>query len=207
MRQPVISIVDYGIGNTYSILGALKFLGYRKIKVSANAEDFFVSDALILPGVGAFQACMHNLKSKHLDDVLNDVVMGLKKPILGICVGMQMMATFSEEDGLHNGLNWIPGRVVKLKALEHFAVPHVGWNDLELCKESLIYNRTQQKPNLYFDHSYHYRCDEKYITAECNYSHPITASIEKDKIYGVQYHPEKSHDNGLRIFRSFLSAI
>ena len=117
---------------------------------------------------------------------------------------MQLMATFSEENGTHTGLDWIPGQVVRLNLPENYAVPHVGWNDIRHRNEHILFSRTSKSPNFYFDHSYHYQCDEQFVTAECDYGIPVTAAIKKDNIHGVQFHPEKSQNNGLRLFRSFL---
>lgn len=207
MKQPNIVIVDYGVGNTHSIWNTIKALGYRKLVISAAEKDIHNSDALILPGVGAFDACVKNLKERYLDVILHEAVLIQKKPILGICVGMQLMATASEENGEHEGLDWIPGRVVKLKLSSEYAVPHVGWNDIHPRPQSMLFSRTPVSPHFYFDHSYHYQCDCKYITAQCDYGVQVTASISHENIHGVQFHPEKSQTNGLKLFRGFFNAV
>jgi glutamine amidotransferase len=200
-------IVDYGVGNTCSVLNTISALGYRKIKISGAEVDILNADALILPGVGAFKACAKHLRERHLDSILHEAVQVTKKPILGICVGMQLMATASEEDGIHAGLDWIPGRVTKLELLDNYAVPHVGWNDVNQSGKGILFSRIQGSPNFYFDHSYHYQCDNKFVTASCDYGIRVTAAISKDNIHGVQFHPEKSQNNGLRLFRGFFNTV
>jgi len=207
MKQPNIVIVDYGVGNTHSVWNAIKALGYRKLKISATESDIGTADALVLPGVGAFEACANNLRRRHLDVILHEAVLINKKPILGICVGMQLMATISEENGEHLGLNWIPGRVVKLAPRAGFAVPHVGWNDIHCLQQDSLFSNRTENPNFYFDHSYHYQCDAQYVSAQCDYGQSVTAAIVLENIHGVQFHPEKSQTNGLKMFRGFFNAI
>ena len=207
MNQPNIVIVDYGVGNTHSVWNAIKALGYRKLNISAAEKDIRHADALILPGVGAFDACVKNLNELHLVEILHESVVVKKKPILGICVGMQLMATLSEENGDHKGLDWIPGRVIKLNLSADYAVPHVGWNDIHHQTPNILFSRTPESPHFYFDHSYHYQCDDKYITAQCDYGVQVTASINSENIHGVQFHPEKSQTNGLKLFRGFFNAV
>lgn len=207
MIQPKIVIVDYGVGNTHSVWIAVAALGYRKLRISDAEKDIRGADALILPGVGAFEACAKNLRERRLDLILNEAVLERKKPILGICVGMQLMATASEENGIHAGLDWIPGRVVKLDLPADYAVPHVGWNDIHVLRQSALFSRTPVAPNFYFDHSYHYRCDSHFVAASCDYGLQVTAAIERENIHGVQFHPEKSQTNGLKLFRGFFNAV
>ena len=205
MRQPLIVIVDYGAGNIFSVHKALNKLGYNQIKVSRNSLDIKKADFLILPGVGAFNHCVKSLKKYNLTEILNEMVLGKSKPILGICVGMQLMANFSEENGLHHGLGWIPGKVVKLRFSSDTAIPHVGWNDISIKKDKNLFKNNKKSSHFYFDHSYQYLCDKEYILATCKYEINITAAINCKNIYGVQFHPEKSQNNGLKLFRSFLS--
>lgn len=207
MRQPGIVIVDYGVGNTRSVWNAVGALGYRKLKISAAQQDIAAADALILPGVGAFAACAHNLRERRLDAILNEAVLVRRKPILGICVGMQLMATTSEENGVNEGLNWIPGQVVKLDLPDGYAVPHVGWNDIHFLRQEGLFARLPTAPNFYFDHSYHYQCDAGYIAAYCDYGRQVAAVIHRNNIYGVQFHPEKSQTNGLKLFRAFFNMV
>lgn len=207
MKQPSIVIVDYGVGNTHSVLHAIRELGYRRLRVSKESAEILHADALILPGVGAFDACMANLLRHRLDQPLHEAVVMRKKPILGICVGMQLMAEDSEENGLHKGLGWIPGHVVKLELPTSFTVPHVGWNELAVFKQTSLFSRTDANPHFYFDHSYHFCCADALVAADCDYGIRVTAAVVKDNIHGVQFHPEKSHTNGLKLFRGFFNAI
>ncbi len=207
MIQPHIVIVDYGVGNTHSVWNAISALGYRKLKISAAEKEIHAADALILPGVGAFEACANNLRERHLDAILGEAVLVRRKPILGICVGMQLMASVSEENGVHAGLDWIPGRVVRLEPPSGYPVPHVGWNDVRVQRESPLFSRTPAAPNFYFDHSYHYLCDPGDVAARCDYGIEVTAAIARDNIFGVQFHPEKSQTNGLKLFRGFFNSV
>lgn len=207
MTQPRIVLVDYDVGNTRSVWNAISALGYRRLRVSSAEQDIAAADALVLPGVGAFDACAANLRRHGLDAILNEAVLVKRKPILGICVGMQLMASSSEENGLHAGLDWIPGRVVKLDLPSGYPIPHVGWNDLQVQQRSALFDRTGRSLNFYFDHSYHYCCDPKFVSATCDYDVRVVASIERDNIFGVQFHPEKSQTSGLKLFRGFFETV
>ena len=207
MKQPNIVIIDYGVGNTYSVSNAINRLGYRKIKISDNERVISEADALILPGVGAFETCASNLRERHLDKILNEQVLMKQKPILGICVGMQLLATHSEENGLHNGLNWIAGKVIKLELPPQYAVPHVGWNNVKINAKERIFNNIVDESNFYFDHSYYFDCADEHVAAFCDYGVKVTAAIQRNNIFGVQFHPEKSQINGLKLFRSFFNSI
>ena len=207
MKNPNITIIDYGIGNTHSVFNALKYLGYSKIKISHNIQDINDSDALILPGVGAFETCINNLKIRGLIPILNEEVLIKKKPILGICVGMQLLATSSEENGLHNGLNWIDGTVKKLVIPSNLSVPHVGWNNVRLNYKNPLFFNNNENTNFYFDHSYHFECSKENIVGVCDYGIEVTSAVQKNNIYGVQFHPEKSQTSGLKLFRGFLNSI
>jgi glutamine amidotransferase len=207
MKQPSITIIDYGVGNTYSVFNAIASLGYKKIKISDQGKVIQDADALILPGVGAFDACARNLRSRNLDQILNELVLIQKRPILGICVGMQLMATDSEENGLHTGLNWIEGNVKKLHLPPGFAVPHVGWNNVTIKRKEPVFARNTDDSNFYFDHSYYFSCDDNYVSAFCDYGIKVTAAVQRDNIYGVQFHPEKSQSSGLKLFRGFFNSL
>ena len=207
MINQKIVIVDYGVGNTYSVSNAIEYLGYHKLKISDQEKIIADADILILPGVGAFEACMSNLRQRNLIAILNEQILVKKKPILGICVGMQMLATYSEENGLHQGLNWIEGRVKKLELSKQYAVPHVGWNNINIKAKTPLFDRLEEDCNFYFDHSFYFECDEKYVSAYCDYGIKVTAAVQRDNIFGVQFHPEKSQTTGLKSFRSFFNAV
>lgn len=207
MRQPKIIIVDYEVGNTCSVLNALISLGYNKVIVSKNHKEIDDADALILPGVGAFDACMANLKKFKLDEILNELVLVKARPILGICVGMQLMASSSEENGLHPGLNWIQGHVRRLDLPQPYLVPHVGWNDVKIMQNGSLFVNKTDEPHFYFDHSFHFICDEENIVATTEYSSRIVAAIGRNNIHGVQFHPEKSQVSGLKLFRNFINYV
>jgi glutamine amidotransferase len=202
-----ICIVDYGVGNTQSVSNALSFLGYTKVKISDKEADIIESDVVLLPGVGAFDEAVKNLNLRNLDKILSEDVLVRKKPILGICVGMQMLATLSEENGIHSGFNWIEGRVRKLELPIEFPVPQVGWNDVNFALVDPLFSKFNRPTNFYFDHSYHFECDPKFVSAWCDYGIHVTASVQKDNIFGVQFHPEKSQTSGLKMFRSFFNSI
>ncbi len=206
-KNPSIVIIDYGVGNTYSVANAIGFLGYNKIKISDQQKDIRDADAIILPGVGAFDEAIRNLKSRMLHDILGENVLVTKKPLLGICVGMQLLAEGSEENGWHEGLSWIPGQVKKLQLDASFAVPQVGWNNITFSKRDPLFTRTPEQPNFYFDHSYHFETSLEHRIAWCDYGIEVTAAVQNENIFGVQFHPEKSQTNGLKLFRGFFNSI
>lgn len=208
MKNPYIVLIDYGVGNTYSVFNSISFLGYTRVKVSDKKNDISNADIIILPGVGAFEACMQNLVKRNLDDILGEFVLVKKKTILGICVGMQLMATQSTENGIHAGLNWIQANVEKLSLPGQFKVPHVGWNNIVIKEKNPLFRLldNNSEVNYYFDHSYHFKCSQEYVSAFCEYGDKIVAAINKDNMFGVQFHPEKSQTNGLKLFRSLLNS-
>jgi imidazole glycerol-phosphate synthase subunit HisH len=207
MNKLNIVIIDYGVGNTHSVVNALTSLNY-KTKISSDANVIKNADVLVLPGVGAFDTVMNNLRSRGLEDLLNEEVLENKKPILGICAGMQMMATTSAENGLHKGLDWIKGSVVKLDLPEQFSVPHVGWNTISIKEKEVLFSKLEDECHFYFDHSYHFVPDNSHhIAAACSYGIDVIAAVQDRHILGVQFHPEKSQTNGLKLFRSFFNNV
>ena len=206
LKQKIV-IVDYGVGNTNSVLNAIKYIGYNNVLISENEKDINEAECLILPGVGAFEEAITNLKKRNLDVVLNEEVLVKQKPILGICVGMQLMATLSEENGIHEGLNWIKGDVKKLILPNEFPVPHVGWNNVFVNKIDPLFSRNKINSHFYFDHSYYFDCDDEYISSYCDYHIKVPSAIQKNNIFGAQFHPEKSQTNGLKLFRDFFNSI
>lgn len=207
MNKLKVGIIDYGVGNTLSVANALEFLNY-KVQITNEKLVLKTCDVLILPGVGAFDAAALTLKKSGLQEILGEQVFIDKKPILGICVGMQLMATYSLENGRHEGLNWIPGAVVPIEPLNNFPVPHVGWNTIEIQQREPLFKRISNEHHFYFDHSYYFKPDyTEDIAATVHYGTLLTAAIKKDHIMGVQFHPEKSQVNGLKLFRDFIQLL
>lgn len=206
MKSIKITIIDYDVGNVHSVYNAISKLGYKNINVSSNESQIKNSDCFILPGVGAFNKCIENFKLNNLDNILGEEVLVNKKPLLGICVGMQILATYGTENGYCEGLDWIPGIVDKIELKKSFRIPHVGWNSINL-NSSKIFSRLEKEPDFYFDHSYSFRCDEKYVDAKCNYGSEIISAVSNGNIFGVQFHPEKSQNNGLKLFRGFFNNV
>jgi glutamine amidotransferase len=207
MKQPLIIIINYGVGNTHSLFNAITSLGYKKIKITNQETLIQEADALILPGVGAFDEAARNLKKEMLHLKLGEAVIVKKKPILGICLGMQLLAEGSEENGWHEGLNWIPGKVKKLVLPDTFSVPQVGWNNVIIQQNDPLFTGTSENPNFYFDHSYHFETTSPYRMAWCDFGIEVTAAVYRDNIFGVQFHPEKSQSSGLKLFRGFFNAV
>ena len=202
-----IAIIDYGVGNTYSVKEAIAQLDCN-VSVTSDPEQLKKADALILPGVGAFEAAMENLQRRHLIEHLQEMVVDGGKPLLGICLGMQLLADFSEENGYHKGLGWINGKVVRLEPESSIRVPHVGWNDVTVNKPEPLFERIKGEANFYFDHSYHFiPSDENYVAAKVTYGRSMVAAIKKGNIHGVQFHPEKSQITGLRLLKGFLNSV
>lgn len=203
LKKEDVLIIDYGVGNHLSIINALIFLGY-KFKVSNKKKDIINARSYILPGVGAFSKAMNNLRELGLIEVLSEQILIQKKPILGICLGMQIFANDSEENGFYQGLGWIKGHVTKIKNKNGCKVPQVGWNNLEIAKKKPLFTKFDGSPHFYFDHSYHFSCKEEFISAKCWYGEDIIAAVQKENIFGIQFHPEKSQNNGLKLLRSFF---
>lgn len=200
----MISIIDYGMGNIGSVSNAVKLLGYD-IVVPKNKNDIKNSTHIILPGVGSFYNGMKNLKKMKLIDILNEEVLDKKKPFLGLCLGMQILADDGEEGGYAAGLGWISGSVKKFQIDEtKFKIPHVGWNDIFPRTNSILFQNIQT-PIFYFVHSYQFLVrDKTCISAECEYGTKFVAAVEKDNIFGLQFHTEKSQREGLKVLENFL---
>ena len=200
----MVAIVDYNMGNLASVFNACKLIGVDAHIVS-NPDELKNYGRVILPGVGAFGDAMGHLESTGMKKAVLDFAAS-GKPIIGICLGMQLLFESSEEFGDHKGLGLIPGKVIafdksKMNMEEH-KVPHVGWNKL-FNKPSPLFN-TLTNPYLYFVHSFHAVTDNKYIIGRTHYGYDFTSAVNKDNIYGFQPHPEKSHDNGIQILKNFM---
>jgi glutamine amidotransferase len=202
-----VVVIDYGLGNTRSVLNAVSRLGYR-VELSGEPEVLAAADALVLPGVGAFQQGMHNLNRSGLRETLEEQVRGKQKPLLGICLGMQLLADRSEENGPCEGLGWIPGDIRRLPAELRLPVPHVGWNPVQPCGEpASLFDRLAGGDCFFFDHSYHFFCAPEYRCATADYGQPLVAAVRKGNIFGVQFHPEKSQTSGLKLLRGFFQGV
>ena len=203
----MIVVIDYDMGNVHSVSNALKAVGCD-VKISRRAGDIKEADKLVLPGVGAFAVGMKNLDDFGLVSLLNEEVLVKKKPILGICLGLQLFAKKSHEGGEHNGLGWVEGEVKKLVPNDQsLKIPHVGWNDVEFKKDCPLFSNIDEHPNFYFVHSYYFDCDDGLITSKFDYGGKFTASIRKDNIFGTQFHPEKSQNNGLKVLKNFAGEM
>ena len=204
--QMNIVIVDYKMGNIHSVARKLKMLGVN-YEISNNPDTIKQADKLILPGVGHFGKAMLQLEESNLISVLNDVVLIQKKPILGICLGMQLMANFSEEGNV-NGLGCIDGKVKRFQVNDklRFKIPHTSWNQISICKESQMNIGLDNTSEFYFVHAYYFRANnESDILHKTTYEQEFVSAVQKENIVGVQYHPEKSHDLGMQLIKNFVS--
>lgn len=201
-----VAIVDYGMCNLDSVVRAIEECGGYPL-VTKQAADIAVADAIILPGVGAFADAMRNIRHYYLDYILSEKVLVKQTPFLGICLGMQLLATRGFEGGQTEGLGWIPGEVRQLiPTSEDPKIPHVGWNEIFVVRESPILLGIDQPSNFYFVHSYHLCPDnEEHIVAKTKYADGFVSVIQREMIFGVQFHPEKSQRTGFKILRNFLS--
>lgn len=206
MVKRKILIIDYGVGNVQSVFNAVTSLGWD-VLVSSQLDDVPRADAFILPGVGAFGTAMKNLHQQNIVEVLSREVLERKKPLLGICLGMQLLAETSEEDGVHHGLAWLPARVVRLEPGDGLRVPHVGWNRVDVVRREPLFSGLNGDHSYYFVHSYVFACDEAYVSARFHYGVDCVAAVQKDNIFGTLFHPEKSSATGLHVLRNFLRLI
>jgi glutamine amidotransferase len=202
----VIAIVDYGMGNLHSVRHALDRAG-AEAAISAAPEALRAADRIVLPGVGAFGECAARLRATGLIEALEEEVLKRGKPMLGICVGMQLLAETGSELGSHAGLGWMPGTVDRLAPdVRDLKVPHVGWNEVAWTRETPMSKGLSKSPHFYFVHSYRlFPREAALIAAECDYGGAFPAAVQFRNVFATQFHPEKSQDAGLRLLENFLS--
>lgn len=197
-----IVIIDYGMGNLRSIQKAFEYIGSNAI-ITNDKTLIQNASKIVLPGVGAFKDAMHNLHTLGLINLLNEEILEKKKLFLGICLGMQLIATKSYEFGETQGLGWIDAEIVRFPDTE-LKIPHVGWNSVKFANQSPLFETIPDNSDFYFVHSYYFDSDRKYATGITNYGCEFIASVQKENIFGLQFHPEKSQKHGLKVIENFV---
>jgi glutamine amidotransferase len=205
-----VTIVDYNSGNISSVINSFNEVAKDKvnIKVTSDLNKIKLSDKIVLPGQGSFKSCIDALNNiEGLVDTLNEFVKINKKPLLGICVGLQMFADIGHEETETKGLGWISGKVSKIDNQNgKYKLPHIGWNQINIVKDNKIFKDIENNSHMYFVHSYEFVPEDKnFISATTDYSSNIVCSVEKENIFGTQFHPEKSDKIGLKIINNFIS--
>lgn len=204
--QKMIVVIDYGAGNQRSVLNMINYCGFDAI-ISSREEDLLKASKIILPGVGSFDKGMANLDKYNLIDSLTFKALKEKVPILGICLGMQLMCEGSEEGSLA-GLGWIKAKAVKFKSGGQLKVPHMGWNKIKTKTETAIFDSLPTDARFYFVHSYFVECqDSDVIAATTNYGQEFTSSMVRENLFATQFHPEKSHKFGMHVMKNFLTLV
>ena len=200
-----VCIIDYGLGNLASVYHAFFNLNVS-VKISSSYNDIIESSHLVLPGVGNFKIGIENLEEKKMIPILKNEVLIKKKPILGICLGMQLFCNLSEECKGKIGLNFIDANVLKISNKnKEFKVPHIGWNEVDFLEKSILYKKIKKNSSFYFVHSYHLvSSNSSIVNGTCQHGEKIIVSIEKKNIFGTQFHPEKSGDAGTQLLANFL---
>ncbi|MCD5987020.1 imidazole glycerol phosphate synthase subunit HisH [Pseudomonas sp. CDFA 553] len=201
----MITIIDYGLGNIQAFVNVYKRL-HIPVQVANTAQALAGAQKLILPGVGAFDHAMERLDASGMRPILDQLVLQDKVPVLGICVGMQMLANSSDEGRL-SGLGWVPGRVRSFRSvagLETIALPHMGWNDVSSVNENPLFKGFEDEARFYFLHSFYFECQQSaHAGASSNYGLDFSCAVSLDNVYGVQFHPEKSHHFGVGLLKNF----
>lgn len=201
-----IIIVDYGMGNISSVSSALRTLEIPH-RASSDPDTIRNAKGLLLPGVGAFGEAIHNLHERKLFQPILTSVRDRRTPLLGICLGMQLLFERSSEKGDHHGLGLVQGEIVRIVSTPDRRVPHVGWNEVRVTQAIPLFQNLDVANHFYFDHSYHALCANELIAGTVDYGIPIVAAVAAGVIMGTQFHPEKSHKQGLRILRNFSRLV
>ncbi len=201
----MVGVIDYGMGNLFSVCHALQMVG-AVVRICRHPSELDDAERIVLPGVGAFRDCIATLEMKGFLEALKKAVLEKGKPLFGICLGMQVLARKSFEGGEYKGLGWFEADVVRLAPGDpSLRVPQIGWNDIEYRSDSPLFNGVPARPDFYFVHSYYMKCDQQNdVDAVCDYGGPVTAAVRKNNIFATQFHPEKSQDYGLKILENFL---
>ena len=205
-----VTIVDYNSGNISSVINSFSEVANNKVdlEVTSDLNKIKSSDKVVLPGQGSFKSCVDALNNINgLVDTLNEFAINDKKPLLGICVGLQMFADVGYEETETRGLGWVPGKVSKIDNQDgKYKLPHIGWNQINLVKDSRIFKDIENNSHMYFVHSYEFiPKDKNVVSATTDYSSNIVCSVEKENIFGTQFHPEKSEKMGLKIIDNFIN--
>ena len=202
----MIAIINSGIANVQSVANAFEALGCDAV-ITADAQAIRDARAVVLPGVGAFADGMKNLRACGLVEVLHEQVMDRGKPLLGICLGLQLLTQTGFEHGEHAGLGWVPGVAQRLTPADPaLHVPHVGWNDCTIVRRAPLFAGLPERPTFYFVHSYHVvPAAEDAVAATCDYGGPFVAAVVQNNLMAVQFHPEKSHRDGLAVLKNFAA--
>lgn len=206
----MIVIIDYNMGNVGSIANMIKKVGGSSV-ITSDIAEIEKAEKLILPGVGAFDTGMENIISMNLQSVLNKKVLDEKTPILGVCLGMQLLTKKSEE-GTLPGLSWIDAETIRFPpetpTAEKLKIPHMGWNYVSIKKNAALFNGMHNDPRFYFVHSYYVKCNrEEDILCETSYGIKFTSAVNRDNVWGTQFHPEKSHKYGMKLYHNFVHEI
>ena len=205
-----IAIVDYKSGNISSVINSFIEVAKDKVKIEVTSDLNKIknSDKVVLPGQGSFKSCVNGLNNINgLVDTLNEFAINNKKPLLGICVGLQMFADIGYEETETKGLGWISGKVSKINNQDgKYKLPHIGWNQINILKDSKIFKDIKNNSHMYFVHSYEFVPNDKnVISATTDYSSNVVCAVEKENIFGTQFHPEKSDKIGLKIIKNFIN--
>ena len=206
----MIGVIDYGAGNLRSVLNAFRALGQTPFVIQKPSE-LVQASGVVLPGVGAFGKGMEKLKQMGLIEALNEAALVQKKPFLGICLGLQFLASVSREQGEHKGLGWLNGTVEAIvPSSSRHRIPHMGWNNLALERTPPLFEGVSETPTFFFVHSYELvleRDESRFVTSTCDHGTKIISSVQKENIFGVQFHPEKSQADGLCVLKNFVNLI
>lgn len=199
-----ILIIDYGMGNIQSVHNAFEHLGCSVV-TSDDPGQISGASAIILPGVGAFGEAMANLRQRRLVEPIREAVLNEGMPLLGICLGMQLLADGSDERGNNEGLSLIPGQVRRVPVSDGYRLPHIGWNSLSIRKQDPFFKELEEGSAFYFVHSHHFECAPEHVAAVTDHGCEVVAAVQKDRIFATQFHPERSHVCGLKLIRNFVA--